>query len=51
MTELATGDFAMHNETKSVYKVLTVLGETFVDNSGKIHQTKEYTRLTIEGDR
>lgn len=40
----------MHNETKSVYKVLTMLGETFVDNSGKIHQTKEYSKLTFGGD-
>ena len=51
MTDIKSGDFVMHNETLSVYKVLTILGETFVDNSGKIHETKHYTKITFGGER
>lgn len=51
MTKIKAGDFVMHNETFSVYKVLTMLGETFVDNVGKIHETKNYTKITLGGER
>lgn len=35
--------FALHNATGSIYRVFIMLGQTFVDCSGKIHVTNEYT--------
>lgn len=40
-----TGDFVVHNETLSIYKVFIGLGETFVDYSGCIHVASEYRTL------
>lgn len=39
------GEFVAHRDTLSIYKVLTCLGETFVDYSGVIHETANYKRI------
>ena len=35
--------YAMHNDSGAMYRIEVLLGETFVDSSGKIHVTNEYT--------
>ena len=35
--------YAVHNDSGAMYRIEVLLGETFVDSSGRIHETKEYT--------
>ena len=35
--------YAVHNDSGAMYRIEVLLGETFVDSSGHIHVTKEYT--------
>lgn len=44
------GEFVVNKETDSIYKVLTCLGETFVDYSGVIHETANYERIKRRRD-
>ena len=34
--------YAVHNDSGAMYRIEVLLGETFVDSSGRIHETKEY---------
>ena len=35
--------YAVHNDSGAMYRIEVLLGETFVDSSGKVHVTNEYT--------